>query len=176
MNKLAATESKITYDPGYKNILEKLVCNVQHLRRYSKNFVPVQKLWAQWYYNTNEYIHYIGDLGHKKNRRRTGSSAENQPGERVRSRSDTCIVVDRRDVRSVERDGVFIFGIRLLELKLKCDRNQITRVILDDSDTHTGGMGPFWKDDESSSFDADWTWDWRVGDIADNIDGPGSGR
>jgi len=79
-------------------------------------------------------------------------------------------------VRSVERDGVFIFGIRLLELKLKCDRNQITRVILDDSDTHTGGMGPFWKDDESSSFDADWTWDWRVGDIADNIDGPGSGR
>jgi hypothetical protein len=60
-------------------------------------------------------------------------------------------------VRSVERDGVLIFGIRLLELKLKCDRNQVTRVILDGSDTHKGGIGPFWKDDEYSTVDADWT-------------------
>jgi hypothetical protein len=66
-------------------------------------------------------------------------------------------VVDRCDGHSVEKDDVLIFGIRLLELKLKCDRNQVTRVILDGSDTHTGGFGPFWKDDESSSFDADRT-------------------
>jgi len=40
---------------------------------------------------------------------------------------------------SVERDGVLILAsIRLLELK-------------------TGGIGPFWKDDEFSSFDADRT-------------------
>lgn len=60
-------------------------------------------------------------------------------------------------MRSVERDGVLIFGIRLLELKLKCDINHVTRVIPDgsDHDTHAGGIGPFWKDDEFSSFDAD---------------------
>ena len=58
---------------------------------------------------------------------------------------------------SVERDGVLIFGIRLLELKLECDRNQVTRAIIDGSDTHMGGIVPFWKDDESSSFDADRT-------------------
>lgn len=47
-----------------------------------------------------------------------------------------ALLIDRCDVYSIERDGVLIFGIRLLELKLKCDRNQ------DGPDTHMGGLYP----------------------------------